>query len=622
MQKYGVTLSDVFVIDIKNLHSKDAQWKVRHEYFEQSLYQKMMDHAQNLLPEISEKWLRVKEELDRVPLTNITLRKDVFHTQYAPNFDEAALAGLLDYLEFTGNIIKFPKPSTLSDYVFPNPPALSDWIYQTVLPEEVRDGSQGIIGYKSLGEKIGKEEAMIFREIMDEFSLIFTEKGNEDHLVIPQFLPENNSTFKRLILSLIPYSFCLRFADFFHESRIFQFISEYGEYADDTSSYWRYGLVFTIDNVNALVYYDQKKRIVFVHLENKKGRMRIAQDIFDFFAIKVTRTHYSGKRLSQLSKEYDASTSTIVSFLNEQGFEIEYNPNFRLPIEAEALLDSKFQKCKPKPVSFVANSSELMKRILFIGSGYANTREKIDLNNLIEGAQLSTNQKSYIDIKETLEKNTDDIPIGFNVEDQRPIKLDNLTLNLLGMINQKLPKVFISYSRQDLAFKDELKTHLSILERYDLLKAWSCEEIQAGTWDSQIQTELEEADVIVYMVSQNFMASGYIMEQEVAKGIKMAQENPDKKIICVLVRNCLWKRWSFMEEKFKDLLEKDGKEVFSADLSKYQFLPYHQYKNQEGVAVREEIVALEEWGRYPYHVSSVAFTQVADRILTEVTRRN
>jgi internalin A len=200
--------------------------------------------------------------------------------------------------------------------------------------------------------------------------------------------------------------------------------------------------------------------------------------------------------------------------------------------------------------------------------------------------------------------------------------MDNLTLNLLGMVNQKLPKVFISYSRRDLAFKDELKTHLSILERYDLLKAWSCEKIEAGTWDSQIQTELDEADIIVYMVSHNFMASGYIMEQEVAKGIKMAQENPEKKIICVLVKNCLWKSWSFMEDKFKNVLDKNGKEIFSKDLSRYQFLPYHQYKNQEGIAVREEIVALEQWGRYPYDVSSVAYTQVAERILSEVTRKN
>uniref|UniRef100_UPI003593F376 toll/interleukin-1 receptor domain-containing protein n=1 Tax=Persicitalea sp. TaxID=3100273 RepID=UPI003593F376 len=248
-------------------------------------------------------------------------------------------------------------------------------------------------------------------------------------------------------------------------------------------------------------------------------------------------------------------------------------------------------------------------------------RNKINPEELIEGAQLSINREDYIDIKETLQNNTNDFPVGICVESRKRIKLDNLTLNLLGMINQKLPQVFISYSRKDLKYKDELKAHLNILERYGLLNTWSCEEIQAGTWDSQIQTELEKADVIVYMVSQNFMASGYIMEQEVAKGIKLVQENPEKKIMCVLVRDCNWQRWSFMEDKFKDMLEKDGKEFSSKDLSKYQFLPYHQYKNELNEPIREEIVALEKWGRQHYDMPSVAFTQIADRILSEVTRR-
>ena len=311
MQKYGVTLGDVFVIDIKNLHGKDAQWKIRHEYFEQSLYQKMIDHARNLLPEISEKWLMVKEKLDTTPITKNNLKKEEFRSQYAPDFDEAALADLLDYLEFTGNIIKFPEPSSLANYVFPNPPAFSDWIYKTVLNKKLVSESQGILTYSDLRKKIGEEAAMIFRGIMDEFSLLFTEKDNDDHLVIPQFLPENNNTFKRFILDLIPYSFCLRLTDFFHESRIFQFILEYGFYADDKTSYWRYGLIFTKNEVNALVYYNQEKRIVFVHLENKKGRIKIAQEIFDYFTEKGRRDNRVGKRLSYYARTYNVSIITI-----------------------------------------------------------------------------------------------------------------------------------------------------------------------------------------------------------------------------------------------------------------------------------------------------------------------
>ena len=50
---------------------------------------------------------------------------------------------------------------------------------------------------------------------------------------------------------------------------------------------------------------------------------------------------------------------------------------------------------------------------------------------------------------------------------------------------------------------------------------WACDEMVAGKWDKQIQTELEEADIIVYMVSHNFMSSEYIMEKEEI-GIKTA----------------------------------------------------------------------------------------------------
>ncbi len=148
--------------------------------------------------------------MDENPIKETNLTKEAFHEQYVPGFDKAALAGLLDYLEFAGNIIKFPEPSSLSEYVFPDPPKLSAWIYGKVLNKKMLEKNNGIIKYSSIQKKIGKDDAKIFGCIMDEFNLLFTEKGNDDNLVIPQFLPENNNSFKRLILELIPYSFCLR----------------------------------------------------------------------------------------------------------------------------------------------------------------------------------------------------------------------------------------------------------------------------------------------------------------------------------------------------------------------------------------------------------------------------
>lgn len=183
--------------------------------------------------------------------------------------------------------------------------------------------------------------------------------------------------------------------------------------------------------------------------------------------------------------------------------------------------------------------------------------------------------------------------------------------------NNTMKKVFLSYSRQNLNYKESLKTHLSILERYGLLKAWSCDQIVAGTWNQQIQKELEESDIIIYMVSADFMSSNYIMEDEVKKGIELVKKNPDKKIICVLVGVCQWSNWSVLEEVYNQ--SKDPHGSFStSDLSQFQFLPYHQYKNEQGVAIREEIVALEKWGRHPYDVINEAYNQIVSRVFNEV----
>ena len=118
------------------------------------------------------------------------------------------------------------------------------------------------------------------------------------------------------------------------------------------------------------------------------------------------------------------------------------------------------------------------------------------------------------------------------------------------------------------------------------------------------------------MVSADFMSSSYIMEQEVRKGIELVKNNPEKKIICVLVGVCQWKNWSVLEEIYNESRDETGN--FTMDLSRFQFLPYHQYKNETGIAIREEIVALEKWGRYPYDVINEAYNQIVSKVFNEI----
>lgn len=619
VSKYKLGLDKIFYIDIFSWYSKKENWKNQHLYFLNNLYRIIETHLDNnpFFKEIPISWVDIKDRLDNFKNLDIFLSKKEFKKEFADIIEVNEFETLLFFLEFTGSIIYFHDNEALLDYIFVKPHKLSMWIYNDVLNTNFKDNNNGILNFKILEDRVGIEKASVFLKLMNAFNLMFKENSPNNNLVIPQFLPENNTSFKNYLLELIPYTFCIRFEDFFHEGRIFQFISEYGIYAQDNTAYWRYGLIFTKNGIKTLVYYEFESREIFIHMEEKKGWLELAREVLDFFILKIKKVESNFQRLSQISKKYKILTSEIIDILNSYGLEVSNNPNSKIPTKYLYLIESNFQIKKETPKKkLVATDYTNLIEDLFVS--FNETKSKIEVPMIIEGVVISSNRVNYFDIKDLISNNEENLNVGFCIETKQNLKIGNVILNLLGMNNLKLPKVFISYSRKDLEFKEELKSHLSILERYDLLKAWSCDEIKSGKWEGQIEKELEEADFIIYMISPNFMASEYIMEKEVKKGIKLAESNKDKKIICVLVGECVWNQWSFLEEKQKEILKDNNLSPFSMNLSQFQFLPYHRYINELGVAVKEEIVALEQWGRNHYEVKNVAYKQIVSKILKEI----
>ena len=530
MKKYFIQDDDVFKIDIKYLHGNIAPentvWETRHAHFLASLHQRMKSHTEALLRKVSEKWLRVKELLDKNPIGEINLKKTEFHKKYASDFNEVALAGLLDYLEFAGNIIKFPESSHLSNYVFPNPPFLADWIYNDVLSEEFKESEKGIIIYKELEQKIGLERTNIFLAIMDEFNLIFSEKGDRNNFVIPQFLQENNSTFKTTVLELIPYSFSLRFADFFHESRIFQFISEYGKYAQDKTSYWRYGLIFVKYSIKCIIYFNQEKRILFVHLENNIDKTKLASEIFAFFLHKKLEKLISGLDWHVYQKVHN------LSFIGMQGASNMSNSEE----ETDKLLDVSHENEHPiEKNRYVISSKPLPFKKIDLSTTKLKMK-KLSADDLIEGAELSVNEEDYIDVNETLRSNSDEFAVGIGTHNRQIIKLDNLTLNLLGLMNQQLKKVFISYSKDDDLYKTELKKHFVTLIREGKVSTFDDRQLSlGGEWDPELRKKIDECDIMVCLISVDFLNTDYIMNTEIPRALEMG-----KTVIPIVVRPCDW----------------------------------------------------------------------------------
>lgn len=86
-------------------------------------------------------------------------------------------------------------------------------------------------------------------------------------------------------------------------------------------------------------------------------------------------------------------------------------------------------------------------------------------------------------------------------------------------------KVFISYSRADTKYLNQLKPHLKPLERKGLIKSWDDREIKAGLfWKDEIDDALTTAKVAILLVSPSYLGSDFIATVELPYLVCAAKE--------------------------------------------------------------------------------------------------
>lgn len=96
--------------------------------------------------------------------------------------------------------------------------------------------------------------------------------------------------------------------------------------------------------------------------------------------------------------------------------------------------------------------------------------------------------------------------------------------------------LFYSYAHEDEALREELQGHLKILERRGLLAAWHDRKIVAGqAWDGEIDSHLRCADLVLLLVSSDFIASDYIMGTELAVAMERHRQE-EATVVPVIVR--------------------------------------------------------------------------------------
>lgn len=99
-------------------------------------------------------------------------------------------------------------------------------------------------------------------------------------------------------------------------------------------------------------------------------------------------------------------------------------------------------------------------------------------------------------------------------------------------------RVFISYSHRDSVWLERLHVHLKPLIRTNLLDVWSDSRISPGQdWKREIDTAIARAKVAILLISADFLASDFIVENELPPLLDKAK-NDGALILPIIVSPC------------------------------------------------------------------------------------
>ncbi|HET6977491.1 MAG TPA: toll/interleukin-1 receptor domain-containing protein [Pyrinomonadaceae bacterium] len=112
------------------------------------------------------------------------------------------------------------------------------------------------------------------------------------------------------------------------------------------------------------------------------------------------------------------------------------------------------------------------------------------------------------------------------------------TRSLINTISTSPKLVFISYSHADELHKEKIEKHLSPLIRAQQIEVFSDRGIQpGGKWESEISEQLIRSNIVLVLISADFIASDYCYEREMSESLRRHQRG-DVVVIPVFLRPC------------------------------------------------------------------------------------
>ena len=101
-------------------------------------------------------------------------------------------------------------------------------------------------------------------------------------------------------------------------------------------------------------------------------------------------------------------------------------------------------------------------------------------------------------------------------------------------------RLFYCYSHKDEGLREQLQSHLSLLKRQRIIEGWHDRRIGAGReWAGQIDENLKLANIILLLVSADFIASDYCYDVEMTWAMKQ-HDHGSARVVPIILRACDW----------------------------------------------------------------------------------
>lgn len=229
--------------------------------------------------------------------------------------------------------------------------------------------------------------------------------------------------------------------------------------------------------------------------------------------VKLKKLHISKNRLSRIPAE-------IGGLISLQELNISQNPFTEFPVEVlrlsniESLYFTKIM-FNSIPLDDIAKSLTKLKKIY-------------SFNPVIDSDKFEDKHTHVFNNSK-----------GNSIKLMNLMKGKNLEKQPADRLAKPIKNIFISYSHRDKIYKENIVQYLSALSFTGVtFSFWVDDQIESGDkFESEINKAMAKADIVIFIISINFMSSKFIQEKELPTFLEKAEQEGTRFLI-IIAREC------------------------------------------------------------------------------------